>query len=387
MNKLKTLTVLGTRPEAIKLSPVINLLKKDSDIQSLVCSTNQHEEMLKQAINLFSININYSLKLFEKNRDLFSVTSNMLVQLKNVMKDIQPDVVIVQGDTITAFIASLAAFYEKINIAHIEAGLRSFNKFSPFPEEMNRKMITVLADFHFAPTKQSEANLKNEGIDAEKIFVTGNTVVDSLMFVNNKFNNSTFAITVKNNISKIIPSKILDENYILLTLHRREKFGWEIKRLFEIFKSLASNYRKYSFIFPVHLNPNILKPAREILSKVQNFYLLEPLDYSEFTYLMKNCRFLMTDSGGIQEECYFFSKPALVIRDVTERTEAINAGYVFLAASRKNEVLSAFERIDTKLRNEFNFFPNENPYGDGRSSEKIVNILKKYILHKKIIIW
>ncbi len=376
ISKKKILIVFGTRPEAIKLVPLIKLIKQDKNYKSIICSTGQHKEMLEQVLNIFKIKIDYNLKLMKKNQDLFELTASSMLKMKDVSKKFKPDLVVVQGDTTSAFVMSLAAFYNKIKIAHVEAGLRSKKKYSPFPEELNRKFISLIADLHFAPTKLAEQNLLREGIEKEKIYLTGNTVIDTVNLMNEKFTNPAFQLKIE----KKLPSEVINmikakKNFILVTMHRREKFGEDMIRILETFKDLADKYPNLSFVYPVHLNPNVKIPVNKYLGNLKNFILVEPLDYANFVYVMKHCRFIMTDSGGIQEEAYVFAKPIMVLRDVTERMEAVNSGYAFLTGIQKEVILEIFEDVNEKISDDFNFFLNNNPFGDGRASEKILKII------------
>lgn len=372
----KILVVFGTRPEAIKLAPLVKELKKNKLFKTYVCSTGQHKEMVKQVLDIFNLNLDFEMNIMKKNQDLFEISSNSISKFKKVLDEVEPDLVIVQGDTTTAFTASLAAFYKKIKIAHIEAGLRSFNKFHPYPEEVNRKIISLLADFHFAPTKAAADNLLKEGIKKDKVFVTGNTVIDSLFEAQKKIVGKQLPNKIIIDHSKYLPNSLFDKKFILITLHRREKFGDELEKILLAIKYLANKY-DYNFVYPVHLNPNVQIPVNKILKDNKNIFLLPPLDYLSFIYLMSRCHLLLTDSGGIQEESFVFKKPLIVIRDVTERNEAIKAGYAFLTGSDPKKIKNAFADIDTKLNNHYNFFEGKNPFGDGKASTKIVDILKR----------
>jgi UDP-N-acetylglucosamine 2-epimerase (non-hydrolysing) len=373
----RILIVFGTRPEAIKLAPVIKALKGERSFNVVVCSTGQHDEMLKQVINLFKINIDFDLSLMKKNQDLFDVTSSSINKLKSVFKKIKPDLLVVQGDTTTAFVSSLAAFYLKIKVAHVEAGLRSRDTYNPYPEEVNRKIISVLANLNFAPTNEAMDNLISEGIHNNKIFVTGNTVIDALLEVEKKLNENSLVRKTESLIINYINNDFFEKEFILITMHRREKFGEKLKNILHQLKEMAEENKKYNFVYPVHLNPNVKRPVQNILSKTKNFKLLPPLDYLSFTYLMSKCRFIISDSGGIQEECFVFKKPIIVLRDVTEREEALKAGYAFLAGKNKN-VKEIFYKIDKKVSENFNFFKVKNPFGDGKASGRIVKNIKQY---------
>lgn len=375
----KIIIIFGTRPEAIKLAPVINILKKRKKFKVIVCSTGQHREMLNQVLDLFKIKIDIDLNLMKKNQDLFDITINASINLKTFLQEENPDLIMVQGDTTTAFISALAAFYLKTKIAHVEAGLRSNNKFSPYPEEANRRFISVITDFNFAPTNIAVKNLINEGINRKSIFLTGNTIVDALhemkKFVVSKQNKNRFNSEFKNYFN----GNIIDSEYILITLHRREKFGREFENVLQTLKEIAIARRNYKFIYPVHLNPNVEIPVKKHLKNQENFILIPPQNYLNFLTLMNNCKLIITDSGGVQEECYSFRKPVIVMRDVTERQEAVTAGYSFLVGSNSELTKQTFMNIEGKISSGFNFFPTKNPFGNGKSSESISKILEKVL--------
>lgn len=373
----KIIIIFGTRPEAIKLAPVVKQLKNDRKFNVIVCSTGQHKEMVNQVLGIFNIKPDFDLQLMKSNQDLFDITVASIEKIREVLDKVKPDLLIVQGDTTTAFTASLAAFYNKIKIAHVEAGLRSYNNYHPFPEEANRRFISVLADLHFAPTKTAFQNLLNEGISRKKIFITGNTVLDSLKEAKTKIEEEKISTAINESLSKYLSRDFFENEFILLTLHRREKFGKEFERILNSLKRLARD-SNYNFVYPVHLNPNVQKPVNKILKQTGRFKLLPPLDYLSFIYLMNKCRFIITDSGGIQEESYVFKKPVVVMREVTERIEAVDAGFAFLTGSDEKKIFSIFEMINKKLNSGYNFFPAKNPFGSGSPSKKINDIVKKY---------
>ncbi|HZW40206.1 MAG TPA: UDP-N-acetylglucosamine 2-epimerase (non-hydrolyzing) [Ignavibacteriaceae bacterium] len=376
----KILIVFGTRPEAIKLVPLINKLKKDKYFEVFVCSTGQHREMLKHVLDIFNVKLDFDLDLMKPNQDLYDITSNALIRMKEVLDELKPDVLVVQGDTTTAFTAALAAFYKKIKVAHVEAGLRSYNIFSPYPEEANRRFITVLTDFNFVPTNPSKKNLIKEGIDKKKIWMTGNTVIDTIISAKKLIDdNKELDSELKNKLTELCKNNIFDSKYILITLHRREKFGQEFRDLLFTIKKIAKKYPAIKFVYPVHLNPNVKGPVEEILYGIENIFLIEPLEYLPFIYLMKNCFFIMSDSGGIQEECFVFEKPIIVLRDVTERNEAIKAGYAFLTGTNEDLIINTFSDIVNKLETGFNYFNTKNPFGDGKASNKIAKVLKNHL--------
>lgn len=371
----KIMIIFGTRPEAIKLAPVIDVLKKEKGIETVVCSTGQHREMLKQVLDIFNITIDYDLDLMKPNQDLFDISINSLQKLKEVITLHKPDILMVQGDTTTAFISALAAFYLKVKVAHVEAGLRSYNIYSPFPEEANRRFISVISNYNFAPTDDAKENLVKEGFKENTIFVTGNTVIDALYMVKDKLKDINLSNKTEEEINNSTGENIFTKPYILITMHRREKFGEEFRNVLNTIKELAQNRPQYNFIYPVHLNPNVQQPVKEILMGVENIKLIEPQDYFKFIYFMSKCFFIMTDSGGVQEECFVFEKPVLVLRDVTERNEAIKAGYAFLVGSNKELITQKFFEIEENLLKGYNYFNCENPFGNGKSSFLIKDIL------------
>ncbi len=373
----KILVIFGTRPEAIKLAPVIAELKKEKKIKTIVCSTGQHREMLKQVLDIFKLNIDHDLDLMKPNQDLYDITVHSTGKLKKVLTDLSPHLLLVQGDTTTAFIAALSAFYSKIKIGHVEAGLRSYNIYSPYPEEANRRFISILSDLNFAPTQDAKENLLAEGTASDKIFVTGNTVIDALLQVKKILQVKSNSEKISRDLAKHLPINIFEKEFILVTMHRREKFGEEFRKVLMLLKQAAAKYPQYNFVYPVHLNPNVKQPVKEILEQTDNFYLVSPLDYMKFIYLMSKCRFIITDSGGVQEECFVFKKPVIVMRDVTERNEAVKAGYAFLTGSNDKVFQAAFNKIENALNKEKNLFLTKNPFGDGKASQRIVKIIKK----------
>lgn len=374
---MKTLTVFGTRPEAIKLAPVLQKLQRFPKIESRVCVTAQHREMLDQVLKIFEIHPDYDLNLMRPNQSLYQLTADVLVAVESVIQKEKPNIVITQGDTTTAFVASLAAFYAQIKIARVEAGLRTFNKYSPFPEEINRLLADQLADLHFAPTERAKQNLLREGIALEKIFVTGNTVIDALLYTWARVKDRNFCESFS--IPREIFSQIErgEKKLILVTGHRRESFGPEFESICLGLKEIAQSYPDVVLIYPVHLNPNVRAPVRKILSQTDRVFLIEPLDYEKFVWLMGRAFFILTDSGGIQEEAPALGKPVLVMRKVTERPEAIEAGTarlvgtdaenIFREASRLIEDRDAYEQMARAV----------NPFGDGHAAERIVKVLRE----------
>lgn len=371
---MKVLIVFGTRPEAIKMAPVVQALAADPAFECRVCVTAQHRQMLDQVLDLFSITPDYDLDIMQQGQDLFDVTSRVLLGLRNVLAAENPDLVLVQGDTTTCFAAGLAAFYLQIPIGHIEAGLRTGNLYAPFPEEANRAMTSRLTRLHFAPTEQSKSNLLSEGIAPESIFVTGNTVIDALLWVRERVDEQTDWSGVYGKAEDII---LENRPYVLITGHRRENFGQGFRDVCEAIATLAIKHPETNFIYPVHLNPNVQKPVKSILDAKENVHLIEPLDYAPFVYAMDRARLILTDSGGVQEEAPSFGKPVLVTRETTERPEAVDAGTVLLVGTDKNRIISETERL--LVDNDFykNMADKPNPYGDGRAAERIRQILKK----------
>ena len=371
----KILSVFGTRPEAIKMAPVIEQVEKSSGLESVVCITAQHREMIGQVVSLFAIRPQYDLDLMETKQDLTDLTAGILTGLRKVLKAENPDIVLVQGDTTTAFAAALAAFYEQIPVGHVEAGLRTDNLFSPFPEEANRQLIGRLAHFHFAPTQVSRNNLIAEKIPSERIFVTGNTVIDALMAVRNRLAVQTdMAQSVAVEIQPVIRST---KPYVLVTGHRRENFGSGMLAICSALKQIAVRRPDLNIVYPVHLNPNVHEPVFKLLGDTANIYLLAPLDYLSFVMLMDRCHLVLTDSGGIQEEAPSFGKPVLVMRDTTERPEAVDMGAVKLVGTRETEIVEQVLRLLEDQAFYDRMARAHNPYGDGHAAEHIVDILQK----------
>ncbi|MCJ8327978.1 MAG: UDP-N-acetylglucosamine 2-epimerase (non-hydrolyzing) [Campylobacterales bacterium] len=375
----KVLLVFGTRPEAIKMAPLVKAFEEDSLIESKVCVTAQHREMLDQVLDIFDIKPEYDLNIMKAGQDLFDVTVNVLTGMKEVLNDFKPDIVLVHGDTTTTSSTSLAAFYNKIKVGHIEAGLRTGDIYSPWPEEANRQITGVLANYHFAPTSTSKDNLLKENKESKNIIVTGNTVIDALFLALDKIeNNEELKESIKNSISK---EYIINDNkkLILVTGHRRENFGEGFVNICESLKELALNNPDIDIVYPVHLNPNVQKPVKEILSNVSNIFLIEPLQYESFIYLMNKSYFIITDSGGVQEEAPSLGKPVLVMRDTTERPEALEAGTVKLVGTDAKKIIKEAQLLldDEKEYNKMS--KSHNPYGDGKASQRIVDFIKENI--------
>lgn len=374
--KKKVLLVFGTRPEAIKMAPLVKEFEKCTDIQSKVCVTAQHREMLDQVLEMFDINPEYDLNLMKPGQDLYDITANVLLGLKKVLQDFKPDVVLVHGDTTTTFASSIAAFYEKVKVGHVEAGLRTGNMYSPWPEEANRQITAVLANYHFAPTSTSEKNLIKENKNKKNILVTGNTVIDALFLALDKIeSNKELKTKILNNINskyELNETKKL----ILVTGHRRENFGQGFINICESLKTLATNNPDVDVVYPVHLNPNVQKPVKEILSNTSNVRLIEPLQYESFIYLMNKSYFIITDSGGVQEEAPSLGKPVLVMRDTTERPEAVEAGTVKLVGTNPAQIINEAQKLLDDNDEYEKMSKAHNPYGDGRASIRIVEFLK-----------
>ena len=375
----KVLLVFGTRPEAIKMASLVKAFEKESSIALKVCVTAQHREMLDQVLEIFDIKPDYDLNLMKSGQDLYDITSNVLLGMKNVLDDFSPDVVLVHGDTTTTSATALATFYQKIKLGHVEAGLRTNNLYNPWPEEANRQITGILSDYHFAPTKNSQENLLRENKKIENVIVTGNTVIDALFYVLEKIEKSN---TLKNSIISSIEMQYKIDNsrkIILVTGHRRENFGQKFINICEALKTIALDNRDVDIVYPVHLNPNVQKPVKEILSNIPNVYLIEPLQYEQFIYLMSKSYFLITDSGGVQEEAPSLGKPVLVLRDTTERPEALEAGTVKLVGTNREMIIKEAQTLLDDYSVYEKMSEAHNPYGDGEASRRIVKFIKKGI--------
>ena len=373
----KILLVFGTRPEAIKMAPLVKALQKDTEhFETRVCVTAQHRQMLDQVLEVFGITPEYDLNIMAPNQDLYDITAKVLLGLREVLKDFRPDTVLVHGDTTTSMAASLAAFYMQIPVGHVEAGLRTYNMLSPWPEEMNRQVTDRICTYYFAPTEQSRANLLQENIDAKKIFITGNTVIDALLMAVDII--STTA-GVKEKMAKELQEKgytVGDREYILVTGHRRENFGDGFLHICKAIKELAALHPEMDIVYPVHLNPNVLKPVYELLSGLSNVYLISPLDYLPFIYAMQHSTLLLTDSGGVQEEAPSLGKPVLVMRDTTERPEAVEAGTVKLVGTDAEAIVSNVTALLLDKEMYKRMSETHNPYGDGQACERIIAALR-----------
>lgn len=373
----KILLVFGTRPEAIKMAPLVKALQKDTEhFETRVCVTAQHRQMLDQVLEVFGITPEYDLNIMAPNQDLYDITAKVLLGLREVLKDFRPDTVLVHGDTTTSMAASLAAFYMQIPVGHVEAGLRTYNMLSPWPEEMNRQVTDRICTYYFAPTEQSRANLLQENIDAKKIFITGNTVIDALLMAVDII--STTA-GVKEKMAKELQEKgytVGDREYILVTGHRRENFGDGFLHICKAIKELAALHPEMDIVYPVHLNPNVQKPVYELLSGLSNVYLISPLDYLPFIYAIQHSTLLLTDSGGVQEEAPSLGKPVLVMRDTTERPEAVEAGTVKLVGTDAEAIVSNVTALLQDKEMYKRMSETHNPYGDGQACERIIAALR-----------
>ncbi len=373
MTKKKVLTVFGTRPEAIKMAPLVKALEANPSIDSKVCVTAQHREMLDQVLGLFEITPDHDLNIMKPGQGLHEITSNILVGMKDVLEAEKPDVVLVHGDTTTTLATSLAAFYAQIDVGHVEAGLRTGNLYSPWPEEGNRKLTGALTKFHFAPTKASAENLTIEGVPEEQVLVTGNTVIDALHWVVKRIENSG---SLEKELANQFPMLSSDRKLILVTGHRRESFGGGFERICEALRQIAVGNPDVDVLYPVHLNPNVQEPVNRLLKDLPNIHLIEPQDYLPFVYLMKRSYLILTDSGGIQEEAPSLGKPVLVMRETTERPEAVEAGTVKLVGTNVEKIVAEVTKLITDTPHYQTMSLAHNPYGDGKACERIVTALE-----------
>lgn len=374
MNAIKVLAIFGTRPEAIKLAPLVKLMQQDGAFELKLCTTAQHRQMLDQALSLFEIQPDYDLDIMHSEQDLNDLTCRILQALKPILTQFQPDCVIVHGDTTTSFAATLAAFYQQIPVVHVEAGLRTYNLASPFPEEANRRLTSTLAQLHFAPTENAKQNLLREGIDADRIWVTGNTVIDTLCQTLQKIQqNPPLAQQLASHYPFLNPEKKL----ILITGHRRENFGQGFEQICLAIAELARRYPDVQFVYPVHLNPNVYAPVHRLLGEIDNVFLIEPQAYQAFVYLMERAYLILTDSGGIQEEAPALGKPVLVMRDKTERDEAVAAGTIKIVGTDQQRIVTEITHLLNNPLAYQQMAQAKNPYGDGQASQRIIEILKQ----------
>ena len=381
------LSIFGTRPEAIKMAPVVKELEKHPEaFKSVICVTAQHRKMLDQVLDIFNIRPDYDLNIMQPGQDLYDITASVLLGLKNVLSEIKPDMVLVHGDTTTTMTATLAAFYAGIPVGHVEAGLRTYNKFAPFPEEINRKITSAVCDLNFAPTIQAKQNLLAEGVSADAIYVTGNTVIDALFMVLEKIKNGNMEDEIIQSLTGCYPNlrnvfdgtkKSSEKRIILVTGHRRENFGEGLNNICHALHDIAIYHPDVEIIYPVHLNPNVQQPVHRILGKneIKNIHLIEPVDYVPFVYLMRRAYLIITDSGGIQEEAPSLGKPVLVMRNATERPEALNAGTARLVGTTKERIVAETAELLVNQEAYDAMSKAHNPYGDGKAAQRIVDYL------------
>ena len=372
MSKIRVLTVFGTRPEAIKMAPLVKEFEKQPDVfKSIVCVTAQHRQMLDQVLKLFQIFPDFDLNIMKPNQDLWSITTEVLMLMKDVFEQSKPDIVLVHGDTTTSMAAALSAFYARIPVGHVEAGLRTFNKFYPFPEEINRVFADALSSYHFAPTQTSCDNLVKSSISAQHIYKTGNTVIDALLH------------TVENNKADLSYIGLNPElKTILLTSHRRENFGEPIRNICRAVLELVEKNKDIQVVYPVHLNPNVQQPVNELLGGKERIHLIEPMEYAPFCSLMKESHIIMTDSGGVQEEAPSLGKPVLVLRTTTERPEAVEYGTVKLVGTDTQKIVEEVQKLLDNQDEYKKMSEAVNPYGDGLASNRIVEIIAKEFADK-----
>lgn len=384
MIKRKIMLVFGTRPEAIKMSPLVKAFQKYPDkFDTIVCVTGQHRQMLDQVLEIFDIKPDYDLNIMKHGQDLFDVTARVIIGMREVLESAQPDIVLVHGDTTTSTAAALASFYKQIPVGHVEAGLRTHNIYSPWPEELNRQITSRIAEYNFAPTSLSSQNLLDEGIEGNKITITGNTVIDALYWVVNKIKNDASLSMQLSNIIKDAgyDTSRLDngKQLVLITGHRRENFGEGFISICNAIKTLSETYPEVDFVYPMHLNPNVRKPIHEVfgenLDETDNLFFIEPLEYLSFVYLMEKSHIILTDSGGIQEEAPGLGKPVLVMRDTTERPEALEAGTVKLVGTDYDKIISEVSALIEDKEAYEKMSHAVNPYGDGLACQRIIGVL------------
>ena len=373
----KILIVFGTRPEAIKMAPLVKEFEKNNLFFNMkVCVTAQHREMLDQVLELFEIKPEYDLDIMKSGQDLYDITSKVLLGMRDILNDFQPDLVLVHGDTATTIATTQASFFQKIPVGHVEAGLRTGDIYSPWPEEANRLLTTQISKYHFAPTETNKLNLLKEHISEQNIIITGNTVIDTLFLILEKIKNDKELTAKLYNKIKDFGYRTSERKLVLITGHRRENFGDGFLNICNALKELAEKHLDVDFVYPVHLNPNVQEPVNKILSDIDNVYLIKPLDYLPFVYLLNHCYLILTDSGGIQEEAPSLGKPVLVMRDTTERPEAVESGTVVLVGTDKENIKKSVSKLlEDKIYYKQMAFAH-NPYGDGKASYKIVEFLK-----------
>ena len=379
---MKVLLIFGTRPEAIKMAPLVNRLKNDNRFDTKVCVTAQHRHMLDQVLALFDITPDYDLNMMKERQDLTDITCGVLSKLKTVLAECEPDYVLVHGDTTTTFAATLAAYYQQIPVAHVEAGLRTGNIYSPWPEEVNRKLTGSIAALHFAPTIKAKSNLINEGVLEQSIVVTGNTVIDALLDVIARIEDDSDLLSAyADKLPKLDPKR----RVVLITGHRRENFGDGFQRICRAISTLAASFNDVDFVYPVHMNPNVRGPVMHMLSNHPNIHLIEPLEYLPFVYLMKQAFIILTDSGGVQEEAPSLGKPVLVMRDTTERPEAVDAGTVKLVGTNEEKIIKSVSKLLSNTQEYDATSLSHNPYGDGTACNTIVDYLIEKTESKNVI--
>ncbi len=367
----KVLFIFGTRPEAIKMAPLIKEVEKSAGLQARVCVTAQHRQMLDQVLRIFNIEPDYDLDIMTSNQSLFDITSRVVSGLQKILADEKPALVVVQGDTTTTFAGALAAYYTRTSVAHVEAGLRTGNKFAPFPEEINRRLTSVITDIHLPPTEWARDNLLKEGVDPSTVYVTGNTVIDALFYVVDGLRKSN------PHFERLFDGIDFNKRMVLITGHRRENFGEGFINICEAIRELAQNKPDVEFVYPVHFNPNVRGPVNKILNGITNVHIIEPLDYEPFVYAMDRSHIILTDSGGVQEEAPSLGKPVLVMRDTTERPEALKAGTVRLVGTDRKKIVGGVTKLLDDAGEYSSMSRAHNPYGDGKASQRIVRIFEE----------
>ena len=376
------LCVFGTRPEAIKMAPLIGYLRSRPGLRLKVCVTAQHREMLDQVLDLFDIQADHDLRVMQRGQDLYDLTARLLQKLRPVLAEEQPDLVLVHGDTTTTMAVSLAAYYARVPVGHVEAGLRTGDKYQPFPEEINRRVTGVVADLHFAPTRRARQNLLREGVEDESIFVTGNTVIDALMAIRQRVNGDP---ALARKMAARFPWLADCEKMVLVTGHRRENFGQGFREICQALVDLARSWPAVAFVYPVHLNPQVQEPVDAILrsADVANIFLIAPQEYAAFVYLLDRCTLVLTDSGGVQEEAPSLGKPVVVMRKTTERPEALEAGTACLAGNSREKIVAAVSRLLGDPAHYQAMSQAVNPYGDGRAAQRIAEAVEEYLASGK----
>lgn len=379
--KKRILSVFGTRPEVIKMAPVIHALEASENFESFICTTSQHRQMQDQMMKLFNLKADYDLNLMKPGQGLNYIASEVLAGVDNILENEHFDMVLVQGDTTTTFAASLAAYYRRVPVGSIEAGLRTYDLERPYPEEANRQLTSRIAKLHFAPTQQSKNNLLKEHVNPSDITVTGNTVIDALFYMQNQIAQNQVDISLPDKVQVLIDA---NKNYVLITGHRRESFGTGFQQICQAIKSLAVKFSQWHFVYPVHLNPNVQDPVNKILVGLDNVHLIEPVDYAPFVYLMDHCKIVLTDSGGVQEEAPSLGKPVLVMREVTERPEGIEAGTAKIVGTSAEYIVSSVSELISNKPAYDQIANAVNPYGDGAASQLTLESLEKYFMDEKV---